>query len=109
VFGGSNDCDTQHQGTLPKVVGSAPRGVSAEGAMDLTGNAWEWVADWFGPYANAAADNPTGPVSGSLRVQRGGNWQTPPRDSAAYMRRAVDPAANTPPAPWTFRCARSVP
>jgi len=103
VFGGSTNC-TEHAGTLPKAVGSEPRGASAEGAMDLTGNAWEWVNDWFGAYAAGAADNPVGPVNGSVRVQRGGNWLTPPADAAAYMRRPENPGAT---GPFSFRCARA--
>jgi formylglycine-generating enzyme required for sulfatase activity len=108
VFGGSNQCD-EHAGSLPKAVGSEARGASAEGAMDLTGNAWEWVADWFGAYPNGSVESPVGPNTGSGRIQRGGNWQTPPIDAAAFMRRSLDPDANTPPAPWSFRCAHSVP
>jgi hypothetical protein len=34
-----------------KPVGSYPNGASPYGALDLTGNAWEWTADWYQPYA----------------------------------------------------------
>jgi sulfatase modifying factor 1 len=104
VFGGLVQCP-QHGGSLPKPVGSTPLGASPEGVLDLTGNAWEWVHDWFGPYASEAADNPTGPNQGSTRIQRGGNWQTPPANATAFMRRAEAPAAI---GPSSFRCARSV-
>lgn len=96
----------QHEGTTPRTVGSAPRGASQEGAMDLTGNAWEWVADWFGAYSSSAVEDPLGPNNGSVRIQRGGNWLTPAPDAAAYMRRAESPQAI---GPSSFRCARGAP
>ncbi len=55
-------------------VGSYPTGASWVGAQDLAGNVWEWVGDWYGPYAAGRQVNPTGPSSGELRVVRGGSW-----------------------------------
>jgi formylglycine-generating enzyme len=104
VWGGLVQCP-EHGGFLPKAVGSVTRGASREGAFDLTGNAWEWVNDWFGRYDGTPVTDPTGPNNGSTRVLRGGNWQTPPAQSAAFMRRVEDPAAL---GAISFRCARSV-
>jgi formylglycine-generating enzyme required for sulfatase activity len=104
VFGAGSQCPA-YQGTMPQPVGSTPRGASREGALDLTGNAWEWVGDWFGPYSQGAVTDPTGPSSGSTRIQRGGNWQTPPANARTFMRRAEVPAAI---GPTSFRCARSL-
>src|SRR5690606_18830039 len=106
VFGGASACQEQYgRLTVPQPVGSTPNGASPEGALDLTGNAWEWVADWFGAYTAAAVTDPTGPNAGSTRILRGGNWQTPPANARAFMRRSAVPAAG---GPASFRCARSV-
>ena len=58
------------------LVGSFPSGASPYGVMDMAGNAWEWVADWYDPnyYANSPYKNPKGPESGKVRVVRGGAW-----------------------------------
>ena len=76
-------------------VGSKPDGASPYGALDMAGNAWEWVADRYAAdyYATADSKNPKGPTKGSTRVMRGGSayW------SADYLRASArskeDPAA----------------
>jgi len=72
-------------------VGSFPEGASPYGAMDMAGNAWEWVADWYdaGYYAKSPAKNPTGPANGSEHIIRGGSYSLG--------------------APATFQVARRVP
>jgi formylglycine-generating enzyme required for sulfatase activity len=47
----------------PQPVGSYPSDASPYGAMDMSGNAEEWCADWYDPnyYKNAPTKNPTGP------------------------------------------------
>jgi serine/threonine protein kinase len=55
-------------------VGSFPAGGSPYGALDMAGNVLEWVYDWMGPYNTSESRNPTGPVSGSRYVVRGGSW-----------------------------------
>jgi len=57
-------------------AGSYPEGASWTGVLDMAGNVWEWVNDWFDSeyYANAAAEDPAGPESGDWKVLRGGSW-----------------------------------
>jgi serine/threonine-protein kinase len=55
----------------PLAVGSYPAGASPYGALDLVGNVYEWVTDWYGEYPSAPQRNPTGSASGTQRVRRG--------------------------------------
>lgn len=57
-------------------VGQHPEGVSSYGVFDLSGNAAEWVQDWYGPYSRSETDNPTGPAEGTQRVVRGGAFDS---------------------------------
>jgi formylglycine-generating enzyme required for sulfatase activity len=67
------------EGTTP--VGAYPQGASPYGALDMAGNVWDWVADWYddGYYAVSPERNPTGPSSGQKRVQHGGSWNSTQR------------------------------
>jgi formylglycine-generating enzyme required for sulfatase activity len=57
-------------------AGAYPMGASPYGALDMAGNVSEWVSDWFDSayYSYSPYENPQGPPSGEIRVQRGGSW-----------------------------------
>ncbi len=57
-------------------VGNYPTGASQYGALDMAGNVWEWVNDWWQSdyYSSSPYSNPPGPTSGSYKVLRGGSW-----------------------------------
>ena len=73
--------------TLTAPVGSYVSGASPYWALDMAGNVWEWVTDWYdeGYYARSPARNPQGPDAGDQRVLRGGSFE----DGGGNVRCAV--------------------
>jgi formylglycine-generating enzyme required for sulfatase activity len=72
TFPSQNTRDDGYLGTAP-VDAFPPNGF---GLYNMTGNVWEWCADWYDPryYATSPARDPTGPSAGSHRVMRGGSY-----------------------------------
>jgi len=97
----------ENSGGQTAEVGSLPAGVSWVGTFDMSGNVWEWVADWYSDtyYSSSPSRNPTGPSTGSYRVLRGGSWLV-----INYIARSSYRGNNYPDSTdleFGFRCARS--
>jgi formylglycine-generating enzyme required for sulfatase activity len=78
------------------------------GLYDMSGNAWEWVSDWFSEsyYSESPEKNPPGPASGSFKVLRGGGWHSGGGCISVHRRNAL-------PQHWLdmaggFRCVKDL-
>ncbi|MBE2222636.1 MAG: SUMF1/EgtB/PvdO family nonheme iron enzyme [Anaerolineae bacterium] len=60
----------------PKPVESSPRGASWSGALDMSGNVYEWVSDWYSAdfYKNSPVDQPINMTPSHAKVRRGGSY-----------------------------------
>ncbi|GGT02525.1 hypothetical protein GCM10010271_00250 [Streptomyces kurssanovii] len=103
-FPHTNTADDGHLSTAP-VKSYRPNGF---GLWNTAGNVWEWCTDWFSPayYAQAPADDPHGPETGTARVMRGGSYLC--HDSYCNRYRVAARSSNNPDSSsgnLGFRCA----
>ena len=85
-------------------VGSFP--ANPFGLYDMSGNVWEWCADWKESYDVSVSRNPKGPETGSSRLLRGGSWGYTAKDLRSADRGSGAPAFRLN--DIGFRCALTV-
>lgn len=88
-------------------VGLKPAGACPYGALDMAGNLFEWVADWYDStyYGGSPTSNPKGAGYGVERVTRGSGYQYVGETLRAYRRYPNSPGGHYY---VGFRCCRSV-
>ena len=104
-FPAKNTVADGYYGTCP-VDAFPPNGY---GLRNVTGNVWEWVADWFDPgfRSRDRAHDPRGPATGGSRLQKGGSYLC--HDSYCRRYRVAARQGSTPDSSTGnvgFRCAR---
>ena len=90
-----NDCSGDVHETCG--VSAYPRGRSYWGHYQMSGNVWEWCADWWydeDAYTRYWQGDQSAPDSGGQRVLRGGSWSSSrAADFRCAYRHAFDPGS----------------
>jgi sulfatase modifying factor 1 len=106
-FPNFNTAEDGYEATAP--VDAYP--ANGFGLQVITGNTWEWCADWFSPdyHLYGTRINPVGPAQGNTRSMRGGSYLC--HTSYCNRYRVAARTSNTPDSATTnigFRCARDI-
>ncbi len=92
----------------PVEVGRFREAQSVYGVLDMAGNVFEWVSDWFAAdyYEQAPLSDPKGPFQGTAKVLRGGSFAHPEFALRCATRGRYDPVARR--TNHSFRCVWSL-
>jgi len=80
-------------GKLHEVMKRSPNELNI---YDMSGNIWEWCSDWYGNYSIKDQSDPAGPVTGSVRVVRGGCYSDAARECRVSVRSSAMEASALP-------------
>jgi formylglycine-generating enzyme required for sulfatase activity len=84
---------TTNSGGKTHQVGLKP--ANAWGLYDMHGNVWEWCWDWYKDDITTDTTDPTGAVSGTDRVHRGGSWGSDDQFMRSALRSSVIPSGRS--------------
>lgn len=67
------------------------------GLVDIHGNVWEWVQDWYDPnyYQHGLETDPKGAETGQYKVYRGGSWVAKQNNLRSAVRYSGVPATRS--------------
>jgi formylglycine-generating enzyme len=91
--GGANLARVSDGYEVTAPIGSFPKDISPFGVADGTGNAIEWVADWYGEtyYRDGPIRDPQGPPHGVFKGLRGGGYTSTGSDIRITSRSKMVP------------------
>ncbi len=109
LFSGSNDVGAvswYSDNSMGKTHEVATKMPNELGIYDMSGNVWEWINDNSGVYSGIERINSVGPKNGSLKILRGGSFNSITSDTQLTFRDELSP--NTRDIYYGFRVARTI-
>lgn len=109
LFSGSNDINAvswYSENSKEKTHEVATKMPNELGIYDMSGNIWEWINDNSGVYSGIERINSVGPKNGSLKILRGGSFNSIRSDTQLTFRDELSP--NTKDIYYGFRIARTI-